>query len=70
MRFCQHRDLDNKGREKCLILIKTAFGVPVNTCSEQRAQYKDAVSRQETRVTEKFVSVNKRRKILRFGMDQ
>lgn len=42
----------------------------MNTCSESRAQYQDAVSRQETRVTEKFVSINKRRKILRFGMDQ
>lgn len=33
-------------------------------------QYKDTVGRQETGVTEKFVLVNKRRKILGFGTDQ
>lgn len=48
--------------------IKTIFRVPMNICSERRAQYKDA--REKTREAENFVSMNKKGKILSFGMDQ
>lgn len=50
--------------------IKTVFRVPMNICSERRARYKDARRREKTREAEKFVSMNKKGKILSFGMNQ
>lgn len=48
--------------------IKTVFRVPMNICSERRAQYKHA--REKTREAENCVSVNEKGKILSFGMNQ
>lgn len=42
----------------------------MNICSERRVRYKDARRREKTREAEKFVSMNKKGKILSFGMNQ